>query len=104
MLDRRRVDAIPQPGGLWTIGEYMAEVSAASLAGHLGPAHAEASVGMLVDHVVLGLVKARPAAAGIELRLGLEQLRPATSAKINTRVLRLPVFAREGPLGPLLAE
>src|SRR5256886_6925809 len=62
-------------------------------------------VGRLLDRRALGRgVKARPAAVGVELGLGFEQLRAAAGAQVNARRLRVPVLARERPFGALLTQ
>ena len=48
--------------------------------------------------------EARPAGAGLELRLGAEQLRAAAGAAVGPRPVLVPEVARERALGPLLAE
>src|SRR3984893_3204868 len=50
------------------------------------------------------LGKARPATAGIEFGVRLEQRLPAPGADIGRRPVLMLVFARERPLGRLLAQ
>src|SRR5207244_10635004 len=49
------------------------------------------------------LGEARPARAGIEFRVGAEQLCLARRAAIDAGIVVIPVLAGEGALGPLLA-
>src|SRR5687768_13407071 len=83
----------------------MAEMRVARGAHHFDPAHA---VGRVIHglHVLVRnrLREAGPAAAGIELRVRAEQLRPARYAAVHTGLLRVVIRARERPLGPLLAR
>src|SRR2546423_12620318 len=64
-----------------------------------------ADVALFVDVVLRGRRrKARPAAAGVEFGVGLEQRLPAARADIDAWPLLVLVFARERPLGGLLAQ
>src|SRR5918996_4796219 len=73
-LERRRVHAIALPGGLGAVGEHVAEMGIAPAAQHLGAHHEMAAVG-LVGHGFLAQRReeARPAGAGIELGISIEQ-------------------------------
>ena len=53
---------------------------------------------------VHGLIKARPAAAGIVLRIGIKQLLSAGGAAIDARRFGVGILAGEGALGALLAQ
>src|SRR5690242_17227404 len=104
-LQRRRVDAVADPRGVRPVGEEMAEVAAAVRAHHLGADHAEAHVRLLVDRLAARRrVERGPAAAGVVLRLRLEQRRAAACADVRPVVEHVVVLARERPLGALLAE
>src|SRR6516225_285393 len=104
-LQRRRVDAIAQPRRARAVVEDMAEVARAVRAQDFGPHHAVTMVGLFVDMTLhRWLREARPAAAGIELGVGLEQRLPATGADICAGALLMLVFARERPLGRLFAQ
>src|SRR5438445_12465416 len=104
-LDRRAVYAVAQAGRLRAVVKAVAQVPAAVRARDLGPDHEVRVVHRLLDRRALRRgVEARPAAVGVELRLRLEQLGPATRAQIRARGLRVPVLAREGALGSLLAQ
>src|SRR5947209_6055798 len=104
-VDGAGVDAVPQAGRRRTVGEDVAEVAAAPAARHLGPEHPIAPVLVLLD-LALGERpgEARPAAAGVELRVRGEELLPAAGASIHAGVLRVPIPAGEGPLRPLLPQ
>src|SRR5439155_5592661 len=104
-LDRRRVDAVAQACWLRPVVEDVPQVPATARARDLGPDHEMRVVRRLLDRRALGRgVKARPAAVGVELGLGLEQPRAAAGAQVNARRLGVPVLAREGPFGALLTQ
>src|ERR1700710_3034681 len=72
---------------------------------HLGADHAVGHVTLLVDMAVDGRRgKARPAAAGIELGVGLEQRLAATGAGIGAGAMLVLILAGERPFGRLLAQ
>src|SRR5882757_1326321 len=67
--------------------------------------HAVADIALLVDMAVHGgRGEARPAAAGVELGVGFEQRLAAAGAGISARAALVLIFARERPLGRLLAQ
>src|SRR5439155_3426460 len=104
-LDRNRVDAVAQPGGVRPVVEDMAQVATALRTRHFGPHHEVAGVDVLLDGGGRRrLIEARPAAVGVELGLRDEQLRPAPGAAVNAWRAGVPVLARERPLGALLAQ
>src|SRR3954452_23833516 len=83
----------------------MAEATAAGGAEHLGAFHAEGRVGLLVDRLRVGRRRERgPAAAGVVLRIGDEELCPAAGAPVGARLERVVVLAAERPLRALLAK
>ena len=62
-------------------------------------------VDALLDRVERGrLDEARPPRAGVELRVGAEELRAAAGAAVDARVLGVGVRPGERPLGRLPAE
>src|SRR5579859_3444445 len=74
-VQRARVDAVTLPRWSRPIVEYVAQVTTASPADDLGPAHPQAVVRSQFD--VLGhrgLIEARPTRTRFELRLRVEQL------------------------------
>src|SRR3954467_9536330 len=104
-LQGRGIDAVTQARRPRAVGEDMAEMAAALGAQHLGTDHAVADVPLLVDMALDGgLGEAGPAAAGIELRVGLEQHIAAAGAGIGAGAVVLLIFAGEGTLGRLLAQ
>src|SRR6185312_7264204 len=104
-LQGRRVDAIAQAGWPGTIRKHVAEMAGAFRAQHLRADHAVAGVGLLLDMALSRrLGKARPAAAGIEFGVGLEQRLAATGADISAGTMLVLVFTAEGTLGRLLAQ
>src|SRR6185437_14061507 len=83
----------------------MAEMARAFRAQDLGADHAVTMVLLLVDMAFRGrLGEARPAAAGIELGIGLEQGLPTAGADIGAGLGLILILARERPLGRLLAQ
>src|SRR5438034_146261 len=83
-LQRRRIDAVAQAGRAGAVVEDVAEMAAAFRAQHLGADHAVADIVFLVDMAIRrGRGKARPAAAGIEFRVGFEQRLAAAGAGIG---------------------
>src|SRR5579859_3097126 len=54
VLQRGRVDAVPQPGRLGAVLEHVAKVAAAVAALHLAADHAVAAVLLGLDRVILG--------------------------------------------------
>ena len=85
-LQRGRVDAVAQAGRAGAVVEDVAEMAVALRAQHLGADHAVAGIAFLVDMALdRGLGEARPAAAGIELGVGLEQRLAAAGADIGAR-------------------
>src|SRR4051794_1922762 len=71
----------------------------------LGADHAVADVALLVDMAFrCWRRETRPAAAGIEFCVGFEQRLAAAGAGIGALALLMLVFARERPLGRLLAQ
>src|SRR5436190_8037220 len=81
-LERAGVDAVAQAGRLGTIFEDVAEVAAAAGALQLGAA--AIGIGRGLDVVVDERPEARPARAGIELRVGVEKLQVARGAAIDS--------------------
>ncbi len=103
-IQRRRVDAVAQSGRRRAVGEDVAEVGAAVVAGDFGAQHAEAAVDVLVDQFfVVRRVKTRPAAARIELGLGAEKRGTAADAAVGAVAVGIPIFASEGGLGAFFA-
>src|SRR5258708_37349534 len=102
-LQRRRINAIALAGGVGTVVEDVAKVPAAPLADDLGALHEEAVVRAQLDVLeVLGLVESRPAGAGLELGLGVEQLRATGGTGVGPIAVIVDVLAGEGPVGALL--
>src|SRR5947207_12720722 len=104
-LQRGGVDAITEPGRVRAVREDVPEVAAAGRAQHLCAHHAVARVGLLLH----GLLprrrrERRPAAAGVVLRIRVEQLRAAAGAAVGARLEDMVVLPAERSLGSLLAE
>lgn len=81
----------------------MAQMCTALRAPYLDAKHAVAEVFGLFDVGGHGALEARPAAAGIELVRGIEQLGTAATAVVMSRLPFVPVLAGKGRLGALLA-
>src|SRR5512144_1015751 len=104
-VERRGVHAVPQARRLRTVLEHVAEVRAAAPALDLGARHEEARVLPRLHAPGRGRRgEARPAGAGLELRLRLEQRVAATGARVGSRPVVIPVLARERALRSLLAQ
>ena len=85
-------------------GKDMAEVGAAVGAGDLGAGHAEAAVDVLGDQVfIVRRVKARPAAARVELCFRAEEGGAAAAAAVGAILVAIPILASKGALGALFA-
>src|SRR5262249_19028467 len=84
----------------------MSQMSIAPAADHFGSHRDREQAAIAVQRdVVFGdwLPKTRPAGSRIELGRCIKQWLPAADALIDARFLRIPVRAREGPFGALLA-
>src|SRR5579872_378587 len=103
-LQRRRVDAVSQPSRPRAVVEHVTQMRVASGAQDFRPEHSVAAVDVLV-HAVVGdrAGKARPTAARIEFRIGLEEFGTAAYAAIDAGRRRSLILAGEGPFGGLLA-
>jgi len=102
---RDRVDAVAQPGRLRPVREDMAEMAVTAGAAHLGAHHPEARVQLRLDRLLArGRVEGGPAAAGVEFRLGAEELGPATGAKVDAVGEARVVRAGERRLGGRLPQ
>src|SRR5271168_1376240 len=97
-LQRGRIDAVTQSGRPRAVLEHMAEMAVATGAKHLGADHAVGHIALLVD-VTFGcrLGEAWPAAAGIELGIGLKQRLTAAGTDIGAGALLMLVLAGERP-------
>src|SRR2546428_3307024 len=104
-LQSGRIDAIPLSGRLGPVRKNMAEVAAAARAEHLGADHPVASVALLLDRIPAGWgVEGRPAAAGIVLRVRLEQGGATPGAVVRARLEDVVVLTAEGRLSALLTK
>src|SRR6266702_448721 len=104
-LQRGRIDAKPQARGLRAVRKDVPQMRLATAAHHFRAHH---PVGFICfeRHLrfVHGRVEAWPAGAGIKLRIRIEQRLAAADAVEHAMFLGVPVFAREGRLGALLAS
>src|SRR5690606_11215843 len=97
-----RVNAIPQPCRRWAVGEDVAQVGVAAGAEDFGAVHAVAVVFAGGDGVFAdGGVVAGPAAAGVELGVGVEQGCVAAHAVVLARLTLEVIGAGKWPFGPL---
>src|ERR1017187_6942185 len=102
-IQRSRVDAVTQAGGVRAILEHMAEMGAAARTVDFGARHAMGLIHMRVHPLGRhGQPEARPARAGVVLGIRAEQLLAAAHAGIDTRLLVIGVRAAEGRLRALL--
>src|SRR5690242_4543582 len=98
------VDAVALAARAGAVVEDVAEVGVAVLADDLGAPHEEAVVGPQLDVLeVRRLGEAGPPGAGVELRIGGEELGSATDAAVHALGLLVHVGAGEGTLGASLA-
>src|SRR5262245_13868724 len=83
----------------------MPEVGAAAAADRLGSLHAVALVHFFLHDAGLGgVVKARPARAGIILFVGLKKLQPAGAAEVGAVLVVVPIGVLEGRFRAALAH
>src|SRR4051795_13369267 len=104
-VERDRVDAPALPGRARAVVEHVAEVRAAAAAQHLRAGHPVGVVLARLDR--LGdrrLGEARPAGAGVELRVRAEQLVAAGGAAVYPVFLRVGVLASERRLRAVPAQ
>ena len=101
---RHPIHAVAKAGRLRAVVEDVAEMRIAERAGDRGAHHAEGLV-LDLDDVLLGdrLPEARPAGAGIELRVGIEERGVAADAAVEAGGMVVPIRPGEGLLGALLA-
>lgn len=93
----QRVDTEPQPGWSGTILKHMAKVRITTVAEHLRPVHAEATVRFFANVLFRNwLEKTRPARSGFELRVGGEEIVIAADAPVNARLVVVPVRTAAG--------
>src|ERR1039457_6990039 len=99
-VERGRVHAVAQAGGLGAVIEEVAQVRVTLDAPHLRALHADAAVGVDLDVLFgNGRPEAGPAGARVELSLRAEQGILAAHATENPLGVQLPVLAGEGALG-----
>src|SRR4051794_22009909 len=90
---------------MWSVPEDVPEVAPAARAQHLGAHHAVGRVGLLLHGIFArGRRKGRPAAPGVVLRIGFEQLCAAAGAPVRARLEYVVVLTAERRLGSLLAQ
>src|SRR5436305_2527867 len=100
-----RVDAVPQPGRLRSVGEDVAEMPAAVRAGDLGARHPQGGVGVLVDRSASRRRReGRPTATRVVLRLGAKELRATAGTAVAPVLEDVVVLPRERALRPLLPQ
>ncbi|CAM2154769.1 hypothetical protein PT2222_310046 [Paraburkholderia tropica] len=83
----------------------MAQMRAAVLAAHLDAQHAVRAVRALLDYLAVDRTEvARPAATGVEFRVGFEQRRATADAVVDAALVVVPVLAGEGAFGGRVAR
>jgi hypothetical protein len=87
----RRVHAVAEAGGRWSVVEDVPQVGVALATGNCGAFHAERVITSL-DDVLLGdgLVEAGPASSGIELGVGVKEGVVAADAAKDSVVVEIP--------------
>jgi hypothetical protein len=104
-MERSGVDAIAQAGRVRAIGEDVAEMASATGAGDLGASHAMAAVFVLFDVLLIKrIVKAGPAATGVEFGFRWKEFEATGSAEIYAGSLGFRVLSGVGTLGALLTQ
>ena len=98
------IHAIAQAGRLRSIVENVPEMTATTVAMHLGADHAEGAILSRPDSVFQRLIEARPAGAALILGLGREKRMIATSAGENALAVLIQERAGPGALGALVAQ
>src|ERR1700678_4149429 len=82
----------------------MPKVGVARRATNFGPAHEPGAIIVLADGIEVDRrIEARPAGTGIEFRVRAEQGRFTADTSIHAATLFVPIRAREGTLGAVLA-
>ena len=105
MREMRRPSRPRVSGWSRSVRKYVAEMAIAFRAQYFGADHAVREVALLVDVAVDRWGgETRPAAAGVEFRVGFEQRLAAAGANIGAPGFGVLVLARERPLGRLLAQ
>src|SRR5437764_10481635 len=93
-FQRRRIHAIAKTSRLRTVGENVAEMSATICAQDFGPRHHEFFVRLRGDGILRErFVETRPAAAGFEFCLRIEERISAARAFVNAGIMRLGILA-----------
>src|SRR5438132_3754678 len=104
-LQRSRVHAVAQAGGLRSVRKDVAQVGVTAAAANLRALHEPAIIRMSRDSVFADrLPETRPAGAGVKLRFRVEERLAAADASVEAGLLGVPVRAGEGPLCPLAAR
>src|SRR5687768_3274908 len=103
-LERCAVHAIALAGGLWPIGEDMAEMAAALGAMDLGAGHEMAGVGRGADRAGHWRPEGGPARAAFVLGARIEQGLAAAGAAEGASAFLVVERAGEGPLGAVVAQ
>ena len=103
-FQRGGVDAVAQACRRGAVVEDVPLVRPAGGAVHLRTQHEEEAAVLFGLDVLLiyGSVEARPARAGVVLRLGAKERRAASDAAVDAFLLVIPVLAGKGPLGAML--
>src|SRR2546422_7110814 len=81
----------------------MPQVGPAVGALDLGPPHEQTAIRLFIDAFLPDRrPETRPARPGVVLRVRGEWVSPTDDADVHTRVVVVPVFSGEGPLGPFV--
>src|SRR4029077_2826648 len=99
-FQRCGIHAIPQAGGRRAVVKNMAEVSVAQRAVHGLANHTKARIAFLANVFLRDRSpETRPPGARLKLRIRTEQCIVATDAAVEAVLVKIPVLARERPLG-----
>src|ERR1700722_19737676 len=91
--------------GRWAVVENVSEMTVTAGANHFVSLHPGGAISAR-RYVFFGdrFPKARPARAGFEFRLGIEENRVATDAMVQAVVMIAGILAGEGPFGACMAR
>src|SRR5262245_12113842 len=104
-LEGGGIDAVAQPRRPGAVRKHVAEMGVAVAAVRFRAGHPVAAVLFHGDIFLLRrLPEAGPAAAGLELVIGAEQLGAAAHAAVDAGLVIVPVLAGEGALRAVLAR
>ena len=103
-VDRDRVDAVPQTGGVWAVIKYMPQMGIATTAMDFRPSVEEFVIGGRADRFVVDWLKeAWPARSRLIFCLRVKQGLTAAHAGVRSVAFVVPKLARESAFGSVFA-